>query len=611
MTPRRLSFQARPGTPLARSIGLLAAGLLLCACAASAQWRAEGVARVVAVSDVHGAHDAFVRTLQAGHLLDAEKNWIGGAAHLVVTGDLLDRGPDSRAAMDLLMRLETAAADAGGAVHVLLGNHEVMNLVGDLRYVSAAEYQAFAADEDAQQREHWFGAFLRRAGDDADPATLREQFDRQYPRGFFAHRRAFRPDGKYGAWLIQKPLIAVINDTAFVHGGLSPLVGKLGLDGVNDGLLQGLAEYLQAMAVLTDNDVLQPGDRFYNFERILEALPPDVERSADVEAAIATLERLNDSPIHDPDGPLWYRGSVACGPLVETARLMPVLQAIKARRVVIGHTPTVTRGVLSRLDGRVIEIDTGMLHAYYKGSGHALIIENGELSVINEQGKAESIAVDPFMNGAGPLSTESLQALLSEGEMTPGDQRADGGLAVSVQSGEQRVDAVFYRATSKKVSPELAAFRLDRLLGLHLVPVTVAREFGGRAGTLQFLPANPSDEAERAAAGSGAGAWCPLQAQWAAMYVFDTLIYKPARTPQQMMYDAATWQMFLGGHADAFGTGRGRPPYLKNADVIVDAAWREALAALDEERLQRELGEWLDRGRLRALNRRREAMLAP
>ena len=60
-------------------------------------------------------------------------------------GDLLDRGGDSRKVMDLLMRLQREASAAGGQMHVVLGNHEAMNLLGDLRYVVAAEYAAYAA----------------------------------------------------------------------------------------------------------------------------------------------------------------------------------------------------------------------------------------------------------------------------------------------------------------------------------------------------------------------------------------------------------------------------------------------------------------------------------
>src|SRR5580765_7638710 len=85
-----------------------------------------GVDRVVAVGDVHGAYDRYVEILRTTGLLDDRLRWTGGRTHLVQLGDVVDRGPDSLKALDLLERLEKDASRAGGAVHALLGNHEVM-----------------------------------------------------------------------------------------------------------------------------------------------------------------------------------------------------------------------------------------------------------------------------------------------------------------------------------------------------------------------------------------------------------------------------------------------------------------------------------------------------
>ena len=120
--------------------------------------------RVVAISDVHGAYDAMVATLQNAAVIDEETAWVGGDTHLVIVGDLLDRGPRSRDAMDLMMRLEDEALAAGGQVHVLIGNHEMMNMIGDLRYVSKSEYAAFAKDETQRQRERWLNIWAARRG---------------------------------------------------------------------------------------------------------------------------------------------------------------------------------------------------------------------------------------------------------------------------------------------------------------------------------------------------------------------------------------------------------------------------------------------------------------
>ncbi|MEM9388394.1 MAG: metallophosphoesterase [Pseudomonadota bacterium] len=99
---------------------------------------------MIAFGDVHGDYEALHRLLSFAEVIDGDDRWIAGSKHLVSVGDLLDRGPDSRRVMDLLMGLETQAQAAGGPVHVLIGNHEQMNLTGDLRYVAKEEFAAFA-----------------------------------------------------------------------------------------------------------------------------------------------------------------------------------------------------------------------------------------------------------------------------------------------------------------------------------------------------------------------------------------------------------------------------------------------------------------------------------
>ena len=126
----------------------------------SKEWRFDDVDRIVAIADIHGAYVAMVETLQNADILGEDLAWAGGTSHLVIVGDILDRGPRSRDAMELLMRLEAEAEAAGGRVHVVIGNHESMLLTGDLRYVSAAEYAAFADEEDPAERAKWFELYV-------------------------------------------------------------------------------------------------------------------------------------------------------------------------------------------------------------------------------------------------------------------------------------------------------------------------------------------------------------------------------------------------------------------------------------------------------------------
>ena len=586
--------------------------MALCSSAVLAdEWHWTGIEKVVSISDVHGAYGGMERTLKSAGILDDSLDWAAGKTHLVITGDILDRGPDSRKVMDLLMALEPQAEIAGGKVHLLLGNHEVMNLVGDLRYVADEEYAAFGADESPEERERWFRIYYDQQETVADEDALRAEFNQGRPPGFFGHRRAFRSDGKYGKWLLTKPLMVVIDGTAYVHGGLSPLVADIGLAGVNGKMMSDLAIYVAQLGILYDAGVLDPVENFYDFKSVLASASAteDVELASIVNTVIST----SNVAIHAGDSPLWYRGNVACGPLIEGDRIDRALLAIGARRVVIGHTPTLTRRVLSRLNGRVIEIDTGMNKSSYRGSGNALVIQGEALTVINESGPEVLAIVDhPRRVGsrAESISAEDLQNVLLKGGIEAVDKIDATHSSVTLTHEGITIGALFTaNPRARDFVPELAAYRLDRLLDLEMVPVTVSRQIDGQDGTLQFRPASLLNEIERTEGRAGGSPQCPLPEQWDAMYVFDALIHNPGRRPEQMFYNPANWQLILAAHDSTLGAYRKLPAYLKDSLANIGSAWQQSLTALSDEVLEEQLGDVLGGRRLKSLASRRDELL--
>src|SRR5262245_13875892 len=162
---------------------------------------AVGAERVIAFADVHGAYDELAQLLRSVGVVDADLRWSAGATRVVSLGDFLDRGPGSRKLMDLLMRLQAEAAAAGGTLHIVLGNHEAMNLLGDLRYVTPAEFAAYANEERAEVREQARRGWLARHGEGSGA-----EFDKRFPPGYFGQRAALAPSGKYGRWLLNLPV---------------------------------------------------------------------------------------------------------------------------------------------------------------------------------------------------------------------------------------------------------------------------------------------------------------------------------------------------------------------------------------------------------------------
>ena len=304
--------------------------------------------RIVAIGDVHGAHDSFVAILRAAGLIDGRSRWSGGKAVVVQTGDLLDRGPDSKKSLDLLRRLEHDSRHAGGRVYALVGNHEWMRLTSDWRYVSEKELAAFRTPDSADLRDRAVDVFTteaeqraRQSGQPFDAAAYRARLIEQLPLGSLEMRAAFAADGKYGAWLRARPAVARINGVLFLHGGISAETARLGCEGVNSAIRDELA-----------------------------ALPVPNDR-------VATLFASSET------GPLWYRGLVQEPESSFAPVLEDILRRMEARAIVIGHTVAPGR-ITPRFGGRVIQIDTGMLDGefYPGGAPSALEIRGAGVTAI-------------------------------------------------------------------------------------------------------------------------------------------------------------------------------------------------------------------------------------
>jgi len=173
--------------------------------------------RLVAIGDLHGDLDKARRALVAARVLcPTTDRWVGGDTVLVQVGDVLDRGDGEIACLFLLERLAREAELAGGAVHVLNGNHETMNVELDLRYVTGGGFADFAD--------------LAPTGDDLDEELL------TYGKAARGRVAAFRPGGPYARLLAGHNTAVIVGDTAFVHGGILPDHAETGLEVINDDI---------------------------------------------------------------------------------------------------------------------------------------------------------------------------------------------------------------------------------------------------------------------------------------------------------------------------------------------------------------------------------------
>ena len=152
--------------------------------------------------------------------------------------------------------------------------------------------------------------------------------------------------------------------------------------------------------------------------------------------------------------------------------------------------------------------------------------------------------------------------------------------------------------------------KLDRAIGLGLVPATVEREVQGQRGVLQARPARWTTEAEAQAKGERGVGWCAMPPQFELMYAFDALIGNEGRSQERVLYDAREWNLLLTGHDRAFGTKREFPAHLQQRPPQPGVELRQRLAELDEAKLQAALGELVGKREINALLERRDAVLA-
>ena len=335
---------------------------------------------VVAIGDVHGDFDDFVIILQRAGLIDAQHHWTGGQTTLVQVGDLLDRGPKPREVMDLLISLEKEAPKAGGRVVSLLGNHEMMNIMGDLRYVTVENYAAYADSNSAERQRSAYQEYVKWRSSHAQllaelpqPMELTEtEWMARHPPGFIEQRGAFGPNGSYGKWLREHSAVVKIGEVIFLHGGIHPNLAHLKLDTINSHIRDEIKAFDSAKQGLVDQKVILP---FFTLQEISAAVQAELtaERKSLVPSDQQKQARLvgflgyGDWLSVRVDGPLWFRGYDQWSEEEGAAQIGKVLESYNAKRIVVGHTVQKGGRMRPRFGNRVFLIDTGMLSSYYPG----------------------------------------------------------------------------------------------------------------------------------------------------------------------------------------------------------------------------------------------------
>ncbi|MCG8422442.1 MAG: metallophosphoesterase [Proteobacteria bacterium] len=283
--------------------------------------------RIVAIGDLHGDLSGTRAVLQLAGAIDHSDQWSGGNLVVIQLGDILDRGNDEQDILDWLETLAEQANAAGGAVHVLNGNHELMNAAGDFRYVTAGGFADFRDIDRSPSRPA--APLVENSASHSlsgRPASCSPFAD--LPPGQRARAAAFFPGGRYARILARHQVIIMVGDTVFVHGGVLPQHAAHGIERINR----------EVQCWLLDGGPIP-------------------------------------QHIASPGSPVWSRHYSM--PPEHCAELEKTLALLGATRMVVGHT-TQRSGITTACNGRVWRIDTG-ISVHYGGRIEALEIRQLEV----------------------------------------------------------------------------------------------------------------------------------------------------------------------------------------------------------------------------------------
>lgn len=297
--------------------------------------------RLIAVGDLHGDLNKSKQALRLAGLIDSYDHWAGGSTTVVQVGDVLDRGGDEIKILYFLEKLKREAEKSGGSIITMNGNHEIMNVDGDFRFVTKSGLDEFRVWADwyciGNVMKSLCGGLVK-PSDPFDGVPL--VFPGVKPEivdGIRARIAALRPNGPISnRFLTKNVTVLVIGDSVFVHGGLLPKHVSYGLERINEEVkdwISGLRERVSSELVRGRN-------------------------------SLVWLRKFSDEVAKNCD----------CSTLEHVLATIP-----GAKRMIMGHTIQ-EKGINGACDNRAIRIDVGMSRGCINGLPEVLEV-NGKSEV--------------------------------------------------------------------------------------------------------------------------------------------------------------------------------------------------------------------------------------
>ena len=436
----------------------------------------------------------------------------------------------------------------------------------------------------------------------------------------------------HGQWLARQPFVIAIDRELFAHAGIANALQLDSLEALNRDLSQGLKDYSRHWQYYIDSET--------RHSKIPFSQRFDCVKSLDESPTQAQFLALRKNKLFDTRSPVFYLGNSFCHPLYEAESLLSKLNHLEVDRLWVTHIEGQQQNTQSRFDGRLImlagnpAIDAGAVdHQDYDASiWLAKIAPDQTITIF--QGSALAVKARqtiplreaPARSWHRPygMSDEAIAEFLQTASITSRADTLEGRtkpLKVTLEKDGKILHGIFkfinlynrryrikYFGAGDRYQHEMAAYKIDRMLGIGLVPVTVEREIDGQQGTIQLwidgmASALQINEGEIDYSGS-----CDVSAQENMMNVFDYLIMNFDRNQSNIVFTKNDWQIWFIDHTRSFGLLLEQPPYQGGVELLVTDQFRQALMALTKKQLAT-ISPWLRNEQIEAIWTRRNRLL--
>ncbi len=541
--------------------------------------------KIIVFGTVNGRLAALKTALERIGVINQNGAWQGGKARLVSLGNLFAKqsinSKVNQPLLEFAKELQAEAEEAGGSFHLVLGKHEVYMMVEGL-YTS------------------------RTMGDN----RLSE----------------------LGDWLFQQSFIHKHGQELFTHLGLSKTSDLADLALYNQQMKESIIDYADNWASYYRNNRGQSKEQ-------IEALLPAMLTSFD--AAKPAADKLLKQSRYlalKRTSPVNYAGSQFCHPYFEKDRLGEKLNQTESERIWITSADNSLKN-RSRFSGRVQilsafngltnnpELAFNSLAENDPPIAFASIASDGSVDYFDAiSGEILTPKVPNYREWKRPygMSDQAIESFLKSAKIVESSTTKEGKtkpLKLLLEKDGKQLKAVFkyvnksgktirkrFYGGGDRYQHEMAAYRLDRMLGIGLVPVTVEREIDGVKGSVQLWIDNMVSALqlnEREVVYQGV---CNVTAQADLMNAFDFLIHNSDRNQTNIVFTKHDWQIWFIDHTRSFGTVLSKPIFQQGVELKPSTEFLKAVKSLSKGQL-RKLKPWLNKEQLAALWERRKRLL--